>query len=399
MILHYDQNEKLWCILTGDGPRRAFASSQQHLTVHPLAGQGSVFAFPIHSRCENAGPLIGIMTARKKNGSIAGNGQLFEDIQKKLIGMGGISVVFTPDQLADSTIQGYLYVPDEQKWIAVSAPIPHLIYNRIPFRQAEKTAATIEAFIKFADQNVPIFNPCFLDKYVLYDILNQNEEIRPYLPATITVHNDDELSYFLDENRSIYLKPRVSAQGKGIFRVMQDSGGTITLESKRKKRLFESFAKFWDYLSSTVETSKYIAQQAVEPARLDGHRFDFRILAHWGENGYRPTGVGIRQSGRQDLTTHLPNGGKLLPYSLVRRNEHDQFIEKIVRICGESLSSVLGFFGEFSIDAGITAAGDYVLYEINSKPMAFDEPEIEERRVEKLCNLFFLRSGFSMPAQ
>ncbi|WP_257988041.1 MULTISPECIES: YheC/YheD family endospore coat-associated protein [Bacillus] len=400
MILHYSQIEKLWCILTGAGPRRTFASNQQHLPVRPLAGQGPVLSIPIDSPSKNAGPLIGIMTARKKNGgSIAGNGQLFAAIQKKIIGMGGISVVFTPDRLTESTIQGYLYVPGKQKWIEVSAPIPDLIYNRIPFRQAEKTAETIEAFIKFADQNIPIFNPCFLDKYVLYEILNQNEEMRPYLPATIAVHNDGELQDFLDKHHSIYLKPRVSAQGKGIFRVMKDSEGTIALESKRKKISFGSYAKFWAHLSPTVETSKYIAQEAVTPARLTGHRFDFRILAHWGENGYRPTGVGIRQSGQQELTTHLPNGGKLLPYSLVRSSEHDQFIEKIVRICGESLSSELGFFGEFSIDAGITANGEYVLYEINSKPMSFDEPEIEEQRVRNLCNLFFLRSGFPIPTQ
>ena len=56
---------------------------------------------------------------------------------------------------------------------------------------------------------------------------------------------------------------------------------------------------------------------------------------------------------------------------------------------GKALSEQFGYFGEFSIDAGISQSGNYYIYEVNSKPMSFDENEIEERKISQLCRLFF----------
>ncbi|HLO13083.1 MAG TPA: YheC/YheD family protein, partial [Pseudoneobacillus sp.] len=103
---------------------------------------------------------------------------------------------------------------------------------------------------------------------------------------------------------------------------------------------------------------------------------------------YILTGVGIRQSHKQVITTHIPSGGKLLPYKLLQSEEHDQFFQMIVPYIGNALSTKFGYFGEFSIDACISEDGEYYLYEVNSKPMSFDERHIEDRKIEQLCRLF-----------
>ncbi|MBR8645638.1 hypothetical protein KEH51_21385 [[Brevibacterium] frigoritolerans] len=41
----------------------------------------------------------------------------------------------------------------------------------------------------------------------------------------------------------------------------------------------------------------------------------------------------------------------------------------------------IGFLGEFSIDIGEDESGSLFIYEVNSKPMQFDEEEIETNRL------------------
>ena len=84
----------------------------------------------------------------------------------------------------------------------------------------------------------------------------------------------------------------------------------------------------------------------------------------------------------------------MLPYIKVKTDRHDQFFDWAVKEIGQLLTEELGYFGEFSLDAGITEKGNYVIYEVNSKPMSFDEPKIEEKRISALVDLFFRKTGF-----
>ncbi|MCC5399972.1 hypothetical protein LMQ13_13720, partial [Staphylococcus aureus] len=62
--------------------------------------------------------------------------------------------------------------------------------------------------------------------------------------------------------------------------------------------------------------------------------------------------------------------------------------------CGEVLTKKYGFIGEFSIDACVDKEGNYYLFEVNAKPMLFDEVEIEEKRCQQLVKLFYTQTNF-----
>jgi hypothetical protein len=214
------------------------------------------------------------------------------------------------------------------------------------------------------------------------------------LPETIKVDDPNKLEDFLNEQGGLYLKPALSSRGSGLYILRSLLGCSIELESHTAKWTFPSFDEFWSNKKEGFLKRKYIAQSEVEPAKLDGNRFDFRIHIHDSPEGYEVTGIGIRHAQTQNLTTHVPNGGIIIPYEKVRTKKHDLFIKKLAKEAGNLLSKHMGYFGEFSIDAGITESGNYVLYEVNSKPMAFDEAEIENTRIQKLLNLLFRKSGF-----
>ncbi|WHY87653.1 YheC/YheD family protein [Neobacillus novalis] len=341
----------------------------------------------------STGPLIGILTAQKANGAIAGNGPLFIELQKKLISLNGVSFVFTPEGTTKNFIIGYTFSLDKNRWIKEKFPYPDLVYNRIPFRKSEQNEPFQALISRLKEKHIPFFNPCFIDKYELYELLKNHTVLQHFLPQTILVQRKKDLFTFLKKHTTIYLKPRQSAKGKGIFRLRLMSPSEIQLEAVEYSESYKSFDHFWGNWNEKLLEKNYLAQEEINSAEYEGNRFDFRILAHAEDNGYKLTGVGIRQAQEQGITTHIPTGGRLLPYELLQSTEHDQFIQTIVPFVGEALSEQFGFFGEFSIDAGVSKAGQYYIYEANSKPMSFDETEIEERKIVQLCRLFLQLTG------
>ncbi|WP_256236972.1 YheC/YheD family protein [Bacillus sp. EB600] len=352
-------------------------------------------SFSLQLEKGHAGPVIGIMTARKADGTITGNSALFIKIQKSILLHGGLSYIFTPEDVMDDYINGYILLPNHNHWKKIKAPFPDLVYNRIPFRKVEQEDRCQAFFSILKLKNIPFFNPCFIDKFDLYCLLQNHATLLNYLPKTELAANRQTLFSFLEKHKCVYLKPSHSAQGKGIFRLAYTDSLTLSLEGLKRKKIYPSFSDFWNDWETELIQKQYLVQEEVDSARYEGKKFDFRILAHAKADGYMVTGVGIRQAQGQNITTHVPNGGKLLPYDMFHSDELDQFITFAVNQIGEALTENYGFFGEFSIDAGISMSGDYYLYEVNSKPMSFDEIEIEGKKIEQLCRLFFQLTNFS----
>jgi glutathione synthase/RimK-type ligase-like ATP-grasp enzyme len=341
-----------------------------------------------------AGPLIGIMAARKANGLIAGNGPLFISLQKKLISLDGISFVFTPEEADNDVITGYTFSIDNNHWVKGTFRYPDLVYNRIPFRKSEQNEQCQHFFSILKEKNIPFFNPCFIDKYVLYELLKNHSFLQTFLPQTILIQQKKDLFIFLKKYKSIYLKPAQSSKGKGIFRLKLMETSKIQLKGINQHEIYKTFDYFWEKCAKELLEKNYLAQEEIKSAEYDGNRFDFRILAHGDADEYILTGVGIRQSQKQEITTHIPSGGRLLPYELLQSKDHDHFIQAIIPYIGKALSERFGYFGEFSIDAGVSNTGQYYIYEVNSKPMSFDEPQIEEGKIEQLCRLFLQLSNY-----
>jgi glutathione synthase/RimK-type ligase-like ATP-grasp enzyme len=345
-------------------------------------------------KTNQTGPLIGIISARKSNGSIAGNGPLFIALQKELISLDGISFVFTPEDADKEFITGYTFSPDKNQWIEGKFRYPNLVYNRVPFRKSEQNEQYQRFFSILKEKNIPFFNPCFIDKFELYELLKTHPFLQTFLPQTILIRQKKDLYNFLKIQISIYLKPAQSSKGKGIFRLKLIGSSKVQLDGIHIHEIYQSFNHFWEQWGTEILEKNYLAQEEITSAEYEGFRFDFRILAHADGGEYILTGVGIRQSQEQDITTHIPSGGRLLPYELLQSTEHDLFFQEIVPHIGKALSERFGYFGEFSIDAGISNTGQYYIFEVNSKPMSFDELEIETKKIEQLCRLFLQLSNF-----
>lgn len=389
MKLYYDPWQGLWF---QDG-NCSLSFGKNKIRVPNILGDGK-YSFEMLSQNGNAGPLIGIMASKNNKGFVAGNRSFFKTLQIEALSKGGLTVVFPPEGLNNYQVSGFTYLVDKKEWIPIVTPLPHVVYNRVPLRKTEESLAYCQASSLFQEWTIPFFNPSFINKYDLYKIVSSHPSLAYLMPETILVSDMESLKNFLKLKENIYLKPVLSSRGSGLFTLKMNQGNTLKFSSHTDKQEYLSYEDFWEARGRTLLERQYIAQAEVVPALLDGSRFDFRIHAHDSPEGYKVTGVGIRLSKKQNLTTHVPNGGIIVPYDRVRTKEHDRFFTMLVKEIGSLLSRELGYFGEFSIDAGITHRGDYVIYEVNSKPMSFDEEDIEQKRTQKIIELLIQKAGF-----
>jgi glutathione synthase/RimK-type ligase-like ATP-grasp enzyme len=346
----------------------------------------SFFVDPVRSHVMT----VGILTCKKNNNErgLGGNLRLFRELTGHLNSNGIVSFVLAVEDVLQGDFSGFIYSESSGNWEKVSVPLPDVVYNRIPSRGFESSKAFLQ-FKQILDQHsIPIFNPRFVHKLEIYELLRENNFLHNLLPETILLSSSRELFNFLIKHQTLYLKPVTGNKGSGISILSLQPDGKVVASTTKTELSYNSFNEFWIKNAKKYINHKYIAQQAVKPKKLDGHRYDYRILVHYDEQDYKITGKAIRMSQAQEVTTHVPRGGRIYPYELLKNENTDLLIEKVAGICGKILSEKLGFFGEFSMDLGEDEAGNLYLFEINSKPMHFDETEIENNRLEKLKKIF-----------
>jgi glutathione synthase/RimK-type ligase-like ATP-grasp enzyme len=385
-----------------DITRKVFFHKEESLTAVPFAKDsfllsaketGGSYTFKIHSKKNTTSvPLVGIVTGRDQ-GKYKGNFELFRSIQQDIEELGGMCFVFSPGDAAGKSIQGITFNDDIKKWVKCLFPVPNVIYNRIPSREAEQNQEYVKLKQFITNFNIPYFNPHFFSKWDVHQILSQCGELRGYLPSTALVESEDSFTTFLERHKKIYVKPSFASQGRGIRLIEMESNGTIICRSIKKIEKFMSLSRFLtSYHEWFYPDQHLIMQEAIPCKTLYDHRYDYRVLVlHTGEE-FKLMGIGVRISQRQEVTTHVPAGGKIISLADVATPKTKLEILHIIKVCGRELVQAFGYVGEFSVDLAPREDGGYVLFEINSKPMTFDEEEIETKRRKQLVRTFLTLS-------
>lgn len=385
MKLFYDSLEKEW--YHTDGMDISFGKNSKSIPVKFTAADEPIFTADVfHSFI----PAIGIMSCRspKNKEVISGNAALFQSLHRYLTRHNIFSFIFTAEDVLEGNWRGLVYSESEQKWLRMAVPLPSLVYNRIPFRKFEESDSYQQLKQLFEELDIPMFNPGFIDKYALYRCLKKDRFLVNYLPETFRLTSETQLLFLLQKYDSLYLKPGKGNRGRGILLVTLNKNQSITVKKTSGTKKFPTLNEFWLDEGKRLVKKNYIAQRAITPKKINGHRYDFRILAHYWKGNYHISGKAIRMSQTQEVTTHIPKGGILYPYKNLQSQELDLLLNQITQQCGIALSKENGFYGEFSIDLGQDESGQLFIYEINAKPMQFDEEEIERTRLKMLKNLF-----------
>lgn len=347
--------------------------------------------FLVKQKESKVGPLIGILCGKGNSDDFSGNKEMFREIQYRLSKGGGISFVFTPEGIENDCINGYYYI--DSQWMYIRFPIPDLIYNRIRTYKDETNKVLIPVRKLINRYTIPYFNPHFFDKWDTFVQLNSHIEINKYLPPTAHLSSKQQFSDWIDDYNNIYVKPVLSNQGKGIFKVCKE-GDLFIVNTNKEKQTFQSIDDLWNQLDFEAKINKYIIQKSINLLTFEGSPYDYRVLVQRIKDHWSVTGIGVRCARKDRITTHVPNGGRIISLDQLDSPLTVSEIEHLVILIARKLEIAYGYLGEFSLDIGKDEDQNLWVFEVNSKPMKFDELHIYNKAMNRLIDCFYEDTHF-----
>ncbi|MDQ1910040.1 YheC/YheD family protein [Paenibacillus sp. GD4] len=350
-------------------------------------------------------PTLAILTYSDDKRIFRGNQENFIDlIRAGLEHQVKVYVMTVQDfKLTGSSAVGYTYDFAAKRWKKGEQPIPHVIYNRIPFRKFEllpEVQQVIQTCLRHGQ--IHFFNPSFFNKWNLFEWLSKSGTTKGFIPVTHKLTSSEELDKLLQKHSSLYLKPIRGKAGKGIMKVSLKPGaaGTplyeLSIQEKTKSHIsrYTTPTQLWSQVRELVDSKEYIMQQGIDLSSYRQRPFDLRVLVQKNGKGlWSIAGVGARLAGKSSITTHVPRGGsiddpaKLLASTFGAAGSKRIIVSArrsallIAKQIEKASGSVLG---EMSMDLGVDTDGRLWFFEANSKPMKFDEPHIRKKSLENL---------------
>ncbi|WP_343834733.1 YheC/YheD family protein [Bacillus horti] len=348
-------------------------------------------------------PLIGIMAAKGNNAPFTGNRRNFIDLIGTGKRNGAILYVFTPDQIdwENEQIRGWFYNFSVKGWQEALFPFPNVIYNRISTREQESSSDAQQAISRFQayGKRLTLFNPHFFNKQDTFQLLKSSRELSSFLPDTQILQTKQDLVQMLRKHQTIYLKPTKGKAGKGILRIIiQPNERNFLFTSQLSNQIISmtvtSVEKLWRLYQKYRISSPYIAQQGIELETIQDQPFDFRVLVQKNKTGqWEVTGVGTRVAGKNRITTHVPQGGRIENSNSVLEalypNQAPLILANIHQLAlaiAKILEANYHVLGEMSMDIGLDKKKRLWFFEANSKPMKFDEPTIRTKSLNNLID-------------
>ena len=333
-------------------------------------------------------PLVGILASKgRKKDTFRGDITVFKAIQKEMKAHGALSFVFTTAGIHPAAITGYVYFEEYNRWGKISFPFPDLIYNKISTRSEETSTEFQHLYQLYKQQEKPFFNPGFFNKWDCHLLLSQEKTLESFLPNTWLYTPKTELLKLLHTYPSLYIKPVKGYKGSGIVKMMKKAHHSVILQTKKEKMTLSN-SEFLNWAEHSLKRNSYIIQEEIETDKFDGCKYDLRVLCMYRQGDYTPLGIGVRKATKDSIVTHVPNGGEIVSFHHVQDRCSIKHIDLLANQIGNNLSKNVGFIGEFSMDIGLTPTGSPYLFEVNSKPMIFDEEDIQHKRIHQLVELF-----------
>ncbi len=365
------------------------------------------------------GPVLAIFTSAQRNNARRRYATLSGRFQRFIVdarSMGALAYVFTPRGVnwTKRTVTGYTWLGSGKhgRWVKGTFPFPNVVYNRVPTRKAERRTRVNRVRRRLlAEQGMHLFNPKFLDKWQVYQILRNVEGVREHLPQTQPYRRVSELIGFLERHKNVYIKMAGGSLGKGTARIDLLENGKIRWRETRHKghivaRTLSGQKALAERMRLLSRGRHYLMQQGIQLLRSNGRPFDVRALVQKEPSGaWSVTGMAARVAGPRQITTHRPRGGSraklppLIRSAFPEKGRAQQVQEELERVIIEAAEAfdneTGGSHGELSMDVAIDQKGRPWVLELNAKPAIFDEPSIRKFARRRLLNYCFFLGGFT----
>ncbi|MEC0241795.1 YheC/YheD family protein [Paenibacillus dokdonensis] len=211
-------------------------------------------------------------------------------------------------------------------------------------------------------------------KWLKTEALLTDPEVAPYIPHTRGLSKGN-LQEMLETYAFVVVKPIVGGGGYGVIKVTR-YGSSYSITHSFKINHYTSFQDMYNALLRVKVKRKYLIQQGIHLARIQGRPIDYRVK--YVKNGaqweFRAMVGRLARSGL--FVTNLSKGGYLLscreglrrslPHisSAAKRKE----MRHITRKCTSILENHFPGIGELGFDYGLDYSGRMWIFEVNTRP-------------------------------
>ncbi|MFD1435145.1 YheC/YheD family protein [Kroppenstedtia eburnea] len=296
--------------------------------------------------------------------------------------------VFTPEMVdwTRQVVYGWFYRKDlsgTYRWVRKLAPLPDVVYERVPNRKAEAQTQVQGCRLLFQQMGVPIFNQGFFNKWMVHEALYNHPLTPDCIPEAHRSPSIQTVEDMLERHRMVYLKPSGGSLGLGIFRITRGPQGDYYCRfrngDRNVLRKFRSLPPLMTQIFGRQLNglSRYLVQQGIRLIKHEGRAVDFRVHMHKDRSArWTVAGIGAKVAGAGSVTTHGRTGGSLLSTSELLKKTfpgkeadmENRIKETSIRICNALEGHVKGPLGELGLDIGVDYQQKVWLFEANSKP-------------------------------
>ena len=346
--------------------------------------------------------LLGVLTATEPDDRRRLGAQTIDYAELARVGRPrGVRVmVFRPQDVAsDRRVRGYVYDGARRRWRRTVTHWPHIVYNRVPRRSVEQRGDVQEVLRRLRRAGVPVFNPGFLNKWTIHQIMAADPRTAPYIPPTQRLRSLDDVRRALEKWGAVYLKPVEGSLGKGIIYLARRRHGFVChgfLGHRYRRGRLASWSDVERILAYPLSRRDYVVQAAIRRSRLRGRPFDVRCLLHkGGGESWRVMGMAARVAAPGRVLTHVPRGGERLRLGQalveafppeVRREIPGKLRAAALAAANAVDDHHQGLFAELSVDLTLDQSGRPWVLECNAKPSRFDERSIRRRHLRSVVD-------------
>jgi hypothetical protein len=304
----------------------------------------------------------------------------FAELVTRLAQTEGVQVyAMDPDDVDpdDETIDALQFT--EAGWRECREPLPDVFWNRY-FKRDE--GHVVQGLRR---RGVRPINEGVLDKWQAYRCLKEDPgSLRSCLPETARLSGAEVALEMLQRHPVIFIKPAGGSVGRGIMRGTAAAAGLLHLqyistETDGPREVLVKPEQLDRWIARRERAYRYIVQQGLDLAVMDGQPADLRVLVQKDHSGgWSVTGMGARVGARGRFTTNLHTGGQGIPVERLFQSllpgavtEQQALLTQLERLALEAALQVerqVGSMGEIGFDFGIDRSSKIWYIEQNAQP-------------------------------
>ena len=337
------------------------------------------------------GPIVGIMTTAPP---FKGNHFQFQiGKQRRLFFSRFMDIaakrnmtlfLFTPNCIdwQKRAVFGLSYIPSGQgQWIRRWYPLPDAVWNRVPHRGAEVRADVLRTKQLFKTvTNVLVSPDDYFYKWEMHEVLSREGSITRHLPETIQYRGAESVLQMLRRYPEVFVKVCSGSHGHGVIKFEKPDNSVAYSYHLRNGRLrkgkVRSKGGLERFITNATQRKTCVVQQGLQLAHYEGRAFDLRATVQKNLRGeWHVVGLSAKIAGSKGITTHVCNGGKVVPGGWLLKRLYADGGAKLndvnafaIRVAEASERASGWNLGELGMDIAIDKKGHLWLFEVNTKP-------------------------------